>query len=140
VKLVPVGDTLPEGFAALRDAARAEGFRFLDRLAEEFAAGTERFVPPARLYLVEAESVVGCGGITRDPYVAGALRMRRFYVCPAARGRGVARALAEAVLAEVPPGTTVLLNAGVAGAASFWEQLGFSPETAERHTHRWRQA
>lgn len=138
MKLIPVGDTLPDGFAALRVAARAEGFRFLERLAQEFAAGTERFLPPGRLYLAKAETVVGCGGITRDPYVRGALRMRRFYVMPPARGQGVARTLAQTLLSEVPRGTPVLLNAGVPGATSFWEHLGFWPETAEHHTHRWR--
>ena len=136
MRLVAVGDTLPEGFGALREAAGAEGMRHLDRLADEFAAGIERFVPPARLLLAEDDLVVGCGGITRDPHVQGALRMRRFYVLARARGRGVARAIAEALLAPVPPDVPVLVHAGYAGAPSFWERIGFIAEPGAHHTHR----
>lgn len=80
--------------------------------------------------------LAGVGGLTLDPVVPGALRMRRFYVHPAFRRYGVGRKLAMALLER--PGTAsrrVAVNAGIAGAPAFWEALGFAAEPCCGHTH-----
>ncbi len=80
--------------------------------------------------------LAGVGGLTLDPVVPGALRMRRFYVHPAFRRYGIGRRLAVALLER--PGTAgrrVTVNAGTAGAPVFWEALGFVAEQRDRHTH-----
>jgi hypothetical protein len=68
--------------------ARAEGHAFLDRLANDWASGAMRFDRPGEALLAAYSQGVlaAIGGITVDPIVAEALRMRRFYVRPAFRG------------------------------------------------------
>lgn len=81
--------------------------------------------------------VVGVGGLTRCPTVEGAFRVRRFYVHPAWRRRGVATALVDALLASWPPDVDLLTcNAGASAAAPvFWESMGFEPDDLPGITH-----
>jgi putative acetyltransferase len=55
----------------------------------------DEFVPPAGLFLAAWDDggIVGCGGICRlEPGVA---ELRRMYVAPAGRGRGIGRRILE---------------------------------------------
>ena len=79
------------------------------------------------------------GGITVDPIVAEALRMRRFYVRPAFRRTGIGGEIAEALLKMAPSVPVVTLNAAV-NSVPFWEALGFVPQARDRHTHIYCQA
>jgi GNAT superfamily N-acetyltransferase len=138
VRLWPVREVLPPGVEALRGDARAEGHRFVDRLAEEWAAGVNRFDRPGEVLLwAELDGAcVGVGGITVDPAVSGALRMRRFYVRPAHRRTGIGKLLAEALIAPaIARGSAVTVNAGTAEAARFWEAVGFRRSDTAGITH-----
>jgi hypothetical protein len=75
----------------MRREARAEGHQFLDRLASDWASGAMRFDRPGEALLAAySEGVLAAiGGITIDPIVPDALRMRRFYVRPAFRRAGL---------------------------------------------------
>ena len=131
---------LPAGLPALRAEARCEGFHFLDRLASEWEGGTVRFDRPGEVLLAAsmADVLAGVGGLTLDPVMPGALRMRRFYVHPAFRRHGIGRALAVTLL-ERPStaGRRVTVNAGTAAAPVFWKALGFVAEPCCGHTHIW---
>ena len=136
-QLQPVIEELPAGFDALRTEACAEGYRFVERLVTDWESGTIRFdrqgeaLLAARLHCVLA----GIGGLTIDPVVPDALRMRRFYVRPAYRRSGMGRELATALLEWARSfSRLVTVNAGPASAA-FWESLGFAPDARDRHTH-----
>jgi GNAT superfamily N-acetyltransferase len=61
------------------------------------SAGPADFAPPGGSFLVGSEDgkPVCCGGIKRLP--DGACEIKRMYVVPEARGRGVARELLEAL-------------------------------------------
>lgn len=134
LRLVRVSGGLPTEFAALQAAAHREGFGMLDRLAADWAAGTGRFDGPGEMLLAAfcGGALVAVGGRTVDPALPGAMRMRRFYVGAGHRGRQVGRALAEALLRDVPRPVTV--NAAV-GSAAFWEALGFTPDRRDGRTH-----
>jgi GNAT superfamily N-acetyltransferase len=54
--------------------------------------------------------LAGIGGLTIDPVIPAVLRMRRFYVRPAFRRRGVGRRLAAALLARAG-GRAITVNA-----------------------------
>ena len=126
------------GFDGLRAQARAETHRVLDRLAVEWEAGT-RFDRPGEALLGawRGLALAGVGGITLDPALPGALRMRRFYVHPACRHAGTGRVLAQTLLRQVRrTGMAVVVNAGTTAASSFWEALGFVAEAGGGHTHR----
>jgi len=131
--MVPVVEQLPDGFDVLRRNARAEGHRNMDRLVEDWASGAQRFdaAGEALLAALVAGELAGIGGITADPTMQGALRMRRFYVRTEFRRHGVGRRLAETLIASVH----LVVNAGTQQAARFWEALGFMPDQRDGHTH-----
>lgn len=120
--------------------AHAEGYRFLDRLAADWEAGTTRFDRDGESLLTawHNDALAGIGGVTLDPPTPGALRMRRFYVRPSFRGAGIGRALVAALLGHARRfGKPILVNAGTKVAPAFWEALGFVADPGNGgHTHR----
>ncbi len=133
-----VKGTLPPGFELLRHAADGEAYNMLAVLAKEWADGTNRFDKPGEALVVATAGpmLAGIGAMNQDPYIDGALRMRRFYVSPKFRRHGVGRALAKALLdrPEVM-GKMITLNAPQVEAARFWEALGFIRDNRDGHTH-----
>jgi GNAT superfamily N-acetyltransferase len=137
LRLERITDRLPAGFEQMKLEADAEGYRFVERLRAEWEAHITRFDREDETMLAAriGETLAGIGGITRDPVITDALRMRRFYVRPAFRGQGIGRALVEAVLAYPRvAGRTVVVNAG-RGSSSFWEAYGFVTDSRDGHTH-----
>ncbi len=132
-----IDGALPAGFDALREEARGEGFRHLERLAGEWISGTTRFERDGEALLAASSNgmLAGIGGLTIDPVVPGALRMRRFYIRPNFRRRGVGRRLVAALLADTGSRRPVTVNANPASVA-FWESIGFRPDRRDGHTHR----
>lgn len=120
--------TLPDDLDTLATEARAEGFRALDVLAEEFCAGTLRFEGSGEaLFGAYREgALVGIGGVCGDPYAPGAARVRRLYVAKAARGQGVGRALVAAIVAQAAPHFPLLRVRAPEDAAGFYLATGFS--------------
>lgn len=91
-----------EPAASLVAAMRAEMAALYDGLNIDNAnmpkAGADELGPPGGIFVVgydQDERPVCCGGIKRLP--DGTCELKRMYVVPAARGRGVARALLEAL-------------------------------------------
>ena len=128
----------PAALDVMRAEARGEGHRFLERLAAEWASGAVRFDRDAEALLMAylGATPVGVGGMTPDPVRPGALRMRRFYVRAIWCRCGIGRALALALLHRPErDGRDVVVNAGGAAAAAFWEALGFVPDLRHGHTH-----
>jgi GNAT superfamily N-acetyltransferase len=110
--------------------------------SNDWASGAMLFDRPGEaLPAAYSEGVLATiGGITVDPIVAEALRMRRFYVRRAFRRTGIGRAIAQALLERALRSVRVVtLNAAV-DRIPFWEALGFVPEARHGHTHIWRQA
>jgi GNAT superfamily N-acetyltransferase len=143
IQLVRIFHDLPEGFEALRAEAVAEGHRHMDRLAEDFASGVQRFDRDGEVLLaafVEGE-LAGIGGVTHEPteMIEPALRMRRLYVAQARRRDGVARTIAAA-LAQEGFGHVALItvHAGNPGADAFWEAQGFTPVDGHPWSHELR--
>jgi GNAT superfamily N-acetyltransferase len=91
---------LPAGFDELRAEAITEGFRQIERLATDWEGHRTRFHRAGEALLtVRVDGTLGgIGGLTVEPVVPNALRMRRFYVRPAFRRGGVGRRLVMALL------------------------------------------
>ena len=137
LELQLVIENLPAGFDALRAEARAEGHAFVERLAADWEAHRMRFDRHGEALLAARVTGVlaGIGGLTIEPVLAGALRMRRFYVRPLFRRTGIGRKLATALL-ERAWSTSLLVTVNAAPASfSFWEGLGFAPDKRDGHTH-----
>jgi GNAT superfamily N-acetyltransferase len=126
----------PAGFDELRAQALREGFRQIERLATVWEAHRTRFDRAGEALLtVRVDGTLGgIGGLTVEPVVPNALRMRRFYVRPAFRRGGVGRRLVMALLAHVRPGQLITANAAPTSVA-FWESIGFEPDQRDRHAH-----
>ena len=133
---------LPASFGLLWAEARAEGHRFMERLALDWHAGAMRFDHPGEVLLAgHIGGALACmGGLTREPGLPDALRMRRFYVRPGFRRRGAGRQLAAALLGRAAQASRrVTVNAGTADAAAFWEAVGFAPDRRGGWTHAFSQ-
>lgn len=131
-------DRLPQEIADLESEARQEGYRHVARLIDEWSSGDNRFEHHGERLLgaYADDALVGIGGMTVDPAMSGALRMRRFYVRPAMRGRGIGRMLALALLDHAWSCCSIVtVHAGNDGAARFWESLGFQPDGRDGHSH-----
>jgi ribosomal protein S18 acetylase RimI-like enzyme len=124
-------DDLP----ALVEDSRREGFRFLQRLCDEYADGSNRFDQPGEALFgafVDGQ-IVGVCGLNRDPYSGDARtgRVRRLYVAPEYRRTGVGRKLMEAVIERACEHfDRLVLRTDNGAAAAFYEAMGFHAETA----------
>ena len=118
-----------------------EGSRFVRRIVDEWAAGTNRFDRPGEALFAArlGDRLIGVCGLNVDPYAAAANvgRVRRLYVLSAYRRIGAGRQLVLAVL-EAARGRFDVLHLRTTNpvAAQLYESLGFrpSPETAD-YTH-----
>jgi GNAT superfamily N-acetyltransferase len=115
-----------------------------------FSIGSRLIGRPARclfdrpgeglLAAYSAGVLAAIGGITIDPMVPDALRMRRFYVRPAFRRTGIGREIALALLEGALQRVRVVTLNAAEKSVPFWEALGFEPEVRDGHTHIWRRA
>jgi GNAT superfamily N-acetyltransferase len=137
-RLERVVGELPTGFETLRAEARAEGHRNPDRLAADWASGAIRFdrLGEALLVAYVGDELAGVGGLTVDPAVAEALRMRRFYVRNQFRRCGIGRRLASALLERAVGDDRLITVNAATGSVTFWEALGFVPDERDGHTHK----
>lgn len=121
---------LPPHFERLRDAARAEGYTFLDRLAARWRNGAYLDDDKASaLSVVAGDEALAIGAQTYDEYDPHPdhRRIRHFYVLPYARRHGVGRLLADALTAQafsVAP--RLHLRATHALSIAFWDAMGFA--------------
>ncbi|TAZ00803.1 GNAT family N-acetyltransferase [Rhizobium leguminosarum] len=131
-------DRLPQEIADLESEARQEGYLHITRLIDEWSTGDNRFQRDGERLLgaYVDDALAGIGSMTVETAMSGVLRMRRFYVRPATRGRGIGRILALALLDHARSFcTVVIVHAGNDGAAKFWESLGFQPHGRDGYTH-----
>jgi GNAT superfamily N-acetyltransferase len=130
-------ENLPAGFDALRTEARTEGYLFIERLVTDWEARRIRFdrkgevLPAAHVKGVLA----GIGGLTVEPVLPDALRMRRFYIRPSYRRSGVGRKLAIALLEQARSSSRLVTVNAAPASFPFWEAVGFAPHMRDGHTH-----
>lgn len=128
------------GFSDLRVLAAEEGYRFLDRAEAEWLDGTNRFDRAGEGFFMAhlGEAVVGVAGLNRDPFIPDPSvgRLRRVYVAPNVRNRGIGGHLVTTCL-ESAAGhfTRVRLRAENPAAARLYEALGFAPVDETDATH-----
>lgn len=135
-------ESLPEDIQVLLRVSREEGHKLVERLADDWQDGSNRFDRPGEVALeVRLDSrLVGVGGLNRDPYLDDPAvgRIRHVYVSPDARRLGVGRVLVLS-LVEHARGhfSRVRLRTGAAEASGFYMRLGFevSPDEPDA-THQ----
>lgn len=129
---------LPPGFARLRDASLAEGFRMLERLEQRHREGPFDGPGEGLFAASEGDRLLGVAGVCVDPYLddPGVGRVRHVYVDPAGRRRGIGRALLGRVV-ERAAGAFVRLRLRTEedDADRFYRALGFVPVSERDATH-----
>lgn len=106
--------------------------------AEEMERIVEEYSPPAGALLLAKEGPVILGCVGLRPYGnAGDCEMKRMYVPPAGRGRGIGRRLAEAIVAEARSRgyARMLLDTlpQLEAAQALYRSMGFVETGAYRH-------
>jgi GNAT superfamily N-acetyltransferase len=132
---LPVG-----GIERLQSEAREEGYDFIETLVEQWASAENRFDAPGEAlcgYLDEG-LLVAVGGLNCDPFAGrpDMGRIRRVYVRPAWRNKGIGRALVTALVDRARTHfRCVRLRAENSAAARLYESIGFVPIQSPDATH-----
>jgi GNAT superfamily N-acetyltransferase len=118
-----------------------EGFKFVQRLRDEYESGINRFDLPGEALLLarEAWSVIAVVGLNLDPEgQPGVMRLRRFYVLPEYRRQGLGqKMLLEVIeLARKAHAKTLELHTDNSQSARFYERNGFQRLDSSNPTHR----
>jgi GNAT superfamily N-acetyltransferase len=128
------------GLEVLAAEARAEGFRFIDRLIAGWYNGDARFSGPSELLLgaFDGKRLIGIAGLIADPYSGdcGTGRLRHLYVRPDWRHRRIGTALvADVKCAAGAVFDRLRLRTDNAEAARFYEAIGFAGVEEPYATH-----
>jgi ribosomal protein S18 acetylase RimI-like enzyme len=139
ITIQPIELPVP-GVEELQVEALQEGFLFIERLCKEWQNGKNRFAAPGeKLYgCMDQAALVAIGGLTRDPFDdrSGIGRIRRVYVRPAWRNRGIGEALVHTLVESARTSFTALhLRTDNPAAARLYERIGFSRSVALNATH-----
>jgi ribosomal protein S18 acetylase RimI-like enzyme len=118
-----------------------EGFKFVQRLRDEYQSGVNRFDQPGEALLLarDVQKVIAVIGLNLDPEgQPGVLRLRRFYVLPKYRRHGLGqKMLLEVIeLARAAPAKILELHTDNPHAARFYERHGFQALTSNNPSHR----
>ncbi|MBB5330172.1 GNAT family N-acetyltransferase [Tunturiibacter gelidoferens] len=128
------------GMEQLQVEALQEGVLFIERLWEEWQNGMNRFAAPGeKLYgCMDQAVLVAIGGLNQDPFDGrrGVGRIRRVYVRPAWRNKGIGEALVHTLVENARTSfTTLHLRTENPTAARLYERVGFSRRLALNATH-----
>jgi len=130
----------PYDWMEILRASREEGHRMVERLLNDFRSGANRFDQPGEALFAHlaGEAVIAAGGLNleQETRFGRAGRIRRLYVSPQYRGKGLGRSLVEAIASFTSEHHDVLtVNVGKLPAYGFYEQLGFTPVEHPGITH-----
>jgi GNAT superfamily N-acetyltransferase len=121
---------LPDDFPVLYRVAIEDGFRAIGRLKSDWESGANRFDQPGEAFFEARHDgeLVGVCGLNRDPFARDKIvgRLRRMFVMPAARRRGVGQLLvAKALQHALGEFEVVRLRTDSQAADEFYRALGF---------------
>ncbi|WP_419893826.1 GNAT family N-acetyltransferase [Oceanobacillus kimchii] len=114
--------------------SKQDGFRFLERLVNDYEAGSNAFNNFGEgLFAVFNEEgvIIAIGGLNKDPYSneKSIGRLRRFYVSKEYRRKGVGSLLVNKIIDEAKKYYEILvLHTDTGQADKFYTSLGFSKE------------
>ena len=126
----------------LNDLAKSENIQVVSKLISSWSDSKAFFGDRGEgLWIArttESGEVIGVGGITICPTLPGCRRVRRFYIAPHWRRRGVATALANRCIERAKSAGILTVTCHAAAstmAPRFWESIGFEPVEDSDITH-----
>ena len=128
------------GMESLQSEALAEGYGFIQTLVEQWASAENRFDAPGEILCGHLDQglLVAVGALNIDPFAGDneIARIRKIYVRPAWRNKGVGRALVTTLVEEARKSfRAVRLRADNMNAARLYEKIGFAPIESPDATH-----
>ena len=128
------------GIDSLQAEALAEGYDFIQTLVEQWANAENRFNAPGEILCGHLDQglLVAVGGLNCDPFAGSPDmgRIRRVYVRPAWRNKGIGRALVISLIDQARTHfRCVRLRAENAEAARLYERIGFVQVESPDATH-----
>jgi GNAT superfamily N-acetyltransferase len=123
----------------LVEESLSQGFRFVERLLREYCSGLNCFNQSGELLITASVrgSVVGVGGLNRDPYFKDPQvgRLRHLYVASRWRRCGVGGLLVTQLIHEANQHYQLLtLRTDTQAADKFYQKLGFKIDPNWEHT------
>ncbi|RXJ02431.1 GNAT family N-acetyltransferase [Anaerobacillus alkaliphilus] len=126
----------------LLEQSQIEGFRFVNRLLTDYQTRINTFNKPGEaLYGVFTtdKTLIAIGGVNIDPFLGDPTiaRLRRFYVLPEYRRKGVGTILLEKLLQEAKQNFCLLvLHTDTEQADQFYTSFGFTKvDDGPNYTH-----
>ena len=128
------------GMESLQSEAHAEGYGFIQTLVEQWASAENRFDAPGEILCGHLDQglLVAVGALNIDPFAGRTEigRIRKIYVRPAWRNKGVGRALVTTLIEQARTHfRCVRLRADNTNAARLYERIGFAPIASPDATH-----
>ena len=140
MKPIRIDTIAPYDWTKILDASKTEGYDMVDRLLVDFQTGSNSFdaTGEALFVYLSGKTAVAVAGLNREPdssYMKSG-RIRRLYVLPEYRNKGLARSLIE-VIASLAETTfdRITVNVGILDARGFYKHLGFTPVNYPGITH-----
>lgn len=137
-----IGQIPFNGFLKLKEISQEEGYQFLVRLEQEWLSGKNQFNQPGEgLFKISVhKEIVGIGGINQDPYSNNKQvgRIRRFYVHPSWRKKGIGTVLLNHIIDTKGRKFSVIqLRTDTEIGRKFYERNGFVKVSGHTEfTHR----
>ncbi|MGO6744395.1 GNAT family N-acetyltransferase [Rhizobium ruizarguesonis] len=130
----------PPGIEALRAEASRAGFRFIEKLVNEWESNANRFDGPGEILAGASQNgqLVAVGGLNIDAYAEDitVARLRHLYILKNVRRRGVASSVARYLLdAARTSFDSVRLFTDTAEAAALYDALGLAQAKSTSATH-----
>ncbi|WP_406687942.1 GNAT family N-acetyltransferase [Rossellomorea vietnamensis] len=129
-RVITITNLLEQDLHTLVQESKEEGFRFVERLLNDYREGTNRFNKQGEaLYGIynEENDLVAVGGLNVDPSSAETGRVRRFYVKKECRNEGVGTLLLKQIILDARRSFSVLiLHTDTEKADHFYTSFGFT--------------
>jgi ribosomal protein S18 acetylase RimI-like enzyme len=129
-----VKNLLDEGLEGLLVESKKEGYNIIKRLMNDFRNGDNKFNKKGEALVVYEENneIIGICGLNVDPINNKRGRIRRLYVLPQYRNKGIGEKLVkELVNYSINNFKSVSVNIGNLDISEFYEKLGFQKHNEE---------
>lgn len=139
IDIVRISELPSELINHLAEESLPQGFRFVERLIREYRSGLNCFDEPGEVLLTASVqgTVVGIGGLNRDPYFndPNIGRLRHLYVESVWRRCGIGHLLVAQLIYEANQHYQLLtLRTDTQAADAFYQKLGFKTHPNWKHT------
>jgi GNAT superfamily N-acetyltransferase len=142
IQIRPIKSLQSQAWQNLLKTSREEGYDFVQKLYEEYEAGTNRFDTGGAVLLGASleDKLIAVGGVHPDPYLqtANVGRIRHVYVLPSYRRQGLGHDLVLALIQHAQSHFELLtLRTLTKHGDSFYKSLGFSDEARYENATHW---